>query len=112
MTLETIYKQLLTLDMPVAYYSYPEELAPPLPYLIYFNPDSETFSADNRTYIKNRRIIVELYTIQKNTELEKKVEVLLHQLQLPFSVQETYIDSEKMFMVSYEFYIEGEIING
>jgi hypothetical protein len=100
MELSDIKKTLDTAGYPVAYYSFPEGKAPPLPFICYTEADSNNFYADGIVYSAISRINVELYTKTKNVQAEKKVEKALE----GFAWRKSggYIDSEKCHMVLYE----------
>ena len=77
MTLEDIKQILEQTGLPVAYHSFPEKDAPPLPFIVYLAPSSKNFCADGVVYVKGMHIQVELYTQWKNVKLEDKVEQAL-----------------------------------
>lgn len=57
-------------------------------------------------YSKGMQIAIELYTDVKNTTLEGQLETLLDGNELPYEkVNETYINSEKMYEVIYNIFI-------
>ena len=110
MTFEEIKSMIDEMDFPSAYWSFPEKEAPELPYLIYYYPNSENFFADDHTYAQIERVNLELYTQRKNIEYERRVESVLTEYDIPFERNETYINSEHMYEVLFEFdvLIEGE----
>lgn len=86
--------------LPVAYWSFPEGEAPDMPYICYFEKDTNNFFADGTTYQVIKRIAVELYTKIKDIEAEEKVETTLS----PFcwNKDETFLDDENCYEVIYE----------
>lgn len=109
MTFQEIADMLAGLDMPVTYYSFPEEEAPPLPYCVYYYPSSDNFGADNTVYSHITALNIELYTENKSLADEAKVEAMLSNYGLFWNKSESYITSEKMYEVLYEMEV---LING
>ena len=100
MELEEFKNILETTGLPVAYWSFPEGEAPPLPFICYLDAGSDNFIADGKVYYKSRRINVELYTKYKDTEAESKVETALENFK--WKRTENYIESEQCFEILYE----------
>ena len=69
-------------------------------------PGSNNFSADGKVYFKSNKVNIELYTDQKDFELEKQVEEILDKYGLFWQRDEQYIKSENMYEVLYE--VEGK----
>ena len=102
MTLEELSIKLKTSGLPLAYRQWPENEAPALPYLVYYESSADTVSADGIAYYKISHITVELYTKDKDLAAEAALESALLGLhwQKP---NEQYLDTEHMMMCSYEF---------
>lgn len=100
MLLEDFKRILEQSGLPVAYHSFPEKEAPPMPYLIYITPYSRNFKADGIVYSSSPHIQVELYTQFKDMVAEKKVEQALGEFY--FSKTETGIEDENCYVVIYE----------
>lgn len=94
--------------VPFAYYAFPEKNCPDLPYITYYYPNSANFSADNVVYQRIDDLTIELYTETKDFDLEESLEQVLATHELVWEKSEDWIESENMFMISYEM----EIING
>lgn len=99
MTRSEIYTMVQSFGLPTAYYSFPTNEAPALPYVIYYYPNRDDFMADNFNYAKIEVLRIELYTDVKDFALEDTVE---SHLLLPYSKDVIYIDSEKMYQITYE----------
>lgn len=112
------YKEVATMvsgiGLPFAYDHFDEGNASPPPFICFYFSGSHDFNADNENFQKIRPLVLELYTDNKDFSLEETVEAALSGAGLVFSRMETYIDSEKMYMVTYEteIIIEGVIENG
>lgn len=100
MTLEELKELLKTTGLPVAYRSFPENEAPPLPFICFLVANSNNFIADGIVYQKTDHILVELYTKQKDVESEGRVEQVLSSF--VWEKTETYIDDEKCYQILYE----------
>lgn len=100
MRLEELKILLETTGLPVTYRAWPENDAPPMPYICYLVTYSNNFGADNRVYHKIDHIQVELYTKLKDPEAEDRVENALSSLY--WDKTEEYIDSERCYQILYE----------
>lgn len=100
MSLEKFHEILETSGLPVAYYAFPEEEAPGLPFICYLVVDTNTFKADGETYVAFNHVLVELYTKQKDLAVEAKVEQALEGF--AWNKTETFLDDEKCFEIIYE----------
>lgn len=86
--------------MPAAYHHFntPQKL----PFIGYGQDGRDDFNADNIHYVKIIDGYVELYTDKKQPDLEEKIETALTENKIPYGWEiETWIDSEKVFMVRW-----------
>lgn len=95
--------------IPVAYYEFEQATAKGPPFICYYEAGSNDFIADNKNYQRIRPFIVELYTDKKDFALEKKVEDTFIANEIVFTKSETYLSSERMFLISYDMEV---VING
>jgi len=102
MTLQKLYTQLKTLQLPVQYYMFQEGQAPDLPYIIYYNPSEQHANADNFTWHVSKDVIVEVYSEFKDLSLEDKLKQLFDTNKLTYTFQETYLNDERMYMLAYQ----------
>lgn len=86
----------------VAYYAFPENAAPPLPFICYYENESDNFAADGVVYCKRLRVIIELYSRHKDIASEELIETALTEAGIFWEKEETYIDTEKVFLETYE----------
>ena len=100
MILEELYLILKSTGLPVAYSHFNVRKSPP--YITYLSAYSSNFNADNRVYKKIDNIQIELYTKNKDLEVEKKLEDLLDENEIAYETTEGWIDSEKLFQKIYE----------
>ena len=99
----------LTYGVPFTYYSFPEGEAPNLPYIVFYYPNSANVAADNSVYQRVDALTIELYTNNKDFTLEGNVESVFNSYNIVWDKSEEYIDTEHMFMITYETEI---VING
>ena len=101
MTQSELFAALETLGLPVAYRLFKAATSPP--YLVYFLVKNDDIGADNRNYVKVERYQAELYTAEKDPELEEQLEGILKANKLVYTKTEAYIDTEKLNQVVYSF---------
>lgn len=99
--------------LPKTYYSWPEDdpahPVPPLPYIVWYFPNTDNFAADDRVYSHIETLNIELYTRTKDFATEAAVEAVLAAHGIVWNRQESWIESEKMYEVLYTTEV---IING
>lgn len=100
MALDALY-DILKVVYPTAYWSFPENEAPPMPYLTFFENASDNFGADNKVYHHRKQISVELLTRQKDTTAEAAVESALNNAEIFWQKTEAHLDDEDAFEVIY-----------
>lgn len=100
MTLSELKDILKVTGLPVAYRAWPEQQAPPLPYICYLCVGNSPTYADASVYVQSSEINVELYTRMKEPEIEANVEAALKDFH--WAKSETYIDTERCYQILYE----------
>ena len=100
MTYKQISDMIEGFGLPFAYYEFPETQEAP-PFICFLFTDSDDLLADNTNYAKIRPLSIELYTDNKDFALEQRIETALNDAGLVFTRTEIYIDSERMFQVTY-----------
>lgn len=76
--------------------------APNPPFITYTTPNDDGFKADNKNYHDITDVDIELYTTKKDLQLEKQIEDLLKDNDLPYSAYQIYIESEEVHKKTYE----------
>ena len=76
--------------------------APALPYIVFLEK-SNCNGADNKVFILERDITVELYSGKIDKEKESQLEEILIKNYIEFRKNRTWIDSEKVFQTVYDF---------
>lgn len=105
MTYKEVAKMIDNIGLPFAYDHFdadPENPAPAPPFICFYFDGSADIAADDTNYQKIRPLTLELYTDNKDFSLEETVETALNSAGLVFSRLETYIDSERMYMVTFQ----------
>ena len=65
-------------------------------------PGSENFAADDVVYVEFSNLSIELYTDEKDPELEDRVEAVLNAHEIFWNKSEVWIESEKLYEVLYQ----------
>lgn len=112
------YKEVATMiagtQIPYAYYQFPVGTDQACPFICFYFTRSNDLAADDTNYQKIRQLTVELYTDNKDFATEETVESVLNANGLVYYREESYLDTENMYMVTYvaEIVITEEINNG
>ena len=101
MTYKQVAEMVSSIGVPYAYYQFPNNTGIAPPFVCFYFNSSNDFAADNTNYQRIRPLSIELYTDNKDFTLEQTVENVLNQHGLVYSREETYLDSEKMYMVTF-----------
>ncbi len=102
MTTNEIAAMVAEIGIPYAYYQFPEGTAQPTPFICFFLSYDNDMKADNSNYQKIERLIIELYTDNKDYQLERTMENVLASHGMVWSRSETWLDTERMVEVIYE----------
>ena len=102
MTYQEVNTMLASIGIPYAYNQFDNDSPQVPPFICFLYDDSNDLAADDINYAKIRGLSIELYTDNKDFTLEQTVEDTLSGSGLVYYREETYLDSERMYMVSYE----------
>lgn len=102
MTYKEVDDMLESIDVPYAYNQFDNDSPQKLPFICFLYDNSNDLAADNVNYSLIRQLSIELYTENKDFTLEKTVEDTLSANGLVYSRSETYLETERMFMVVYD----------
>ena len=78
MTHEDVMQMLAETGIPFAYDHFAEGESPDPPFICFLFPGSENFAADDVVYMEFSNLNIELYTDEKDPELEDRVEAVLN----------------------------------
>jgi len=104
--MDEIVKILTAVGIPFAYDHFAEGESPQPPFICYLTPQSDNFAADGYVYHKISGVNIELYTDEKSPAAEKKLEDVLDAHHIFYNKSETWIESEKLYEVLYQFELE------
>lgn len=102
MTYNEVKTMLDSIGVEYAYYQFSEDTAVPPPFICFYYSGDNDLLADDTNYQKIRHLNVELYTDAKDFTLENTIETTLNQNGLVYRKLESYIDTEKLMMVTWE----------
>ncbi len=105
--MKELLNKLKEMDIPFAYDHFAEGESPKPPFICYLLPGTDNFSADGRVYLKVNQVNIELYTDFKDLSVESKVETVLDNHGIFYDKSETWIESEKIYEVLYQFEMEA-----
>lgn len=103
MTYEELNTLIASFELPYAYNEFPENTQQAPPFICFLlDNNSADLMADNSNYQAIRPLTIELYTDNKDFELEATIETGLKAAGLTFVRSETYIEKERMYQITYE----------
>lgn len=102
MTYKEIAQMIESMGLPYTYDSFPNNIAPVPPYIVFNYPNRNDFGADNVNYSKIGILNLELYTASKDFSLEQNVEAVLEQNGFFYEKSEAYIRNEELFQITYD----------
>lgn len=105
MTLNSLKNELEKLNIPIAYSHFKDVQYPP--FCTYSVNNEDNVTADGKTAITVFSTRVDLCTEHRNFTLENELEVIFAQNSITFEKTILWIDSEKMFQITYDFEMEG-----
>ena len=91
MTYKEVAEMVKSIGLPFAYYQFPEGTGQAPPFVVYFYSESDDVFADSENYQKKPVLNIELYTNEKDFELEAVVEGILKDNGLTYYREENYI---------------------
>ena len=104
--MDKILELMAEIDIPSAYDHFAEGESPEPPFITYLMPRTNNFSADGRVYLRVTEVHIELYTDEKNPEVEAQVEAVLDAHEIFYDKTEVWIETEKLYEVLYSFEME------
>jgi len=98
-----LFDLLKTLNIPVAYDHFNSDKQINPPFIVYRELQVDTFKADNKTFYRPYDFEIELITIKKDTTLQKSIEELLDNNNIPYDTStEIWDEDEKIYHNFYE----------
>lgn len=102
MTKEKVEEILDEVGVEYRYHHFTEEEAVSPPFICWLVPGTDNFAADGKVYFKADEVHIELYTDQKDFDLEKRIETILDRREIFWEKSEEYIEEEMLYEVLYE----------
>ena len=102
MTRKEIAEMIESVGVPYAYYQFPENTQQDAPFICFYNDASRDMYADNTNYQKIDHMVVELYTNNKDFDLEATLEATLNGNGLTWTRAEQYLDDEGLWVAVYD----------
>lgn len=102
MELSEIAEKLETIGIPVAYLQFKKPQG--LPFIVYYEAGTEVKGADHYNLYRDVTVTVELYTEDKQPQLERQIENLFRDREIDKS-PDIYIKDEDMYMTTFSFNI-------
>lgn len=99
MTDEELFSLLKSVKLPVSYMCFNEVIEPP--YIVYFDTSSTIYGSDERNEIKVVEYQVELYSNTKDKKIMKIIDNLFSDNGIDYTLNESYIASERMYLSAY-----------
>ncbi len=78
-----------------------------LPFIAIHSEQPENFAADNGVFCEKWNFRLDLYTVEKDLEIEASIKKLLNDNGIFWVKTEQYIDSESCWEVEFEFEVLG-----
>ena len=104
--MDKLLEMMAEIPFPSAYDHFAEGESPEPPFITYLLPGSDNFAADGKIYFRVTEVHIELYTDEKNPEVEAQVETVLDEHGIFYDKTEVWIESEKLYEVLYSFELE------
>ena len=104
--MDKLLELIAEIGIPSAYDHFAEGESPDPPFITYLLPGSDNFPADGKVYFRITEVHIELYTDEKNPEVERQVEAVLDEHGIFYDKTEVWIESEKLYEVLYSFEME------
>ena len=93
------------MGFPFAYHHFAEGESPDPPFICFLYPNVVQFAADTIVFHSDKAVDIELYTDEKNPELEEAVEAVLTAHEIYFEKSEVWIDDEKLYEVLFSIVV-------
>ena len=101
MTYKEIAEMIEGIGLPFTYDSFPNNIAPLPPYIVFNYPQNDDFGADNTNYVSIDTLNLELYTSVKDFDTEASIEAVLNSNGLFYEKTEAYIRNEHLYQITY-----------
>lgn len=101
MTLAEFKTIIASTGISCGYYQFPEGEVPALPFLVWFETETNNFGADNKVHKEVHEIAVEFYAKVRDLTNEGSIETVFANNGIFWNKEITYLDDEKCFETIY-----------
>ena len=101
MTTQEVATMIASIGLDYAYYEFPDDTAHEPPFVCFLFTDNNDMQADNINYTDQRTLVVELYTRQKDFDLEADVRDVLNANELPFRQASDFLTDEHLYITTF-----------
>ena len=102
MTSKQVASMVNEIGIPSSYYQFREDTGQQPPFVCFFFSNDNDMKADDSNYAKIERLILEVYSANKDFALESTVESVLASHSMVWSRSETHLGDEDMYEVIYQ----------
>lgn len=100
---DEVYEMLCRTGLEVFYRQTGEPVSPP--YIVYYLNGSEAYGSDFSNGIKKDSYVIEFYSSKKDAVNQGKIEKVLDNNGIKYTTNESYLDTECLYMVAFYFEI-------
>ena len=90
-----------SMGLPFVYRAFDNDTAQPTPFICYLYTGNTPEPADNKNFTKIETLVIELYTDNKDFELEATIESVLDTNEMVYERDEEWISDEQMQVTTY-----------
>jgi len=102
MTTKEVASMVNEIGVPSAYYQFREGTGQQPPFVCFFFSGDNDMKADDSNYAKIERLVIEVYTANKDFTLESTVESVLASHGMVWERDETHLGDEDMYEIIYQ----------
>lgn len=106
MTYQDLTNMLTSINIPVSYFKFPNDVTPIPPCLVYYFEGADIEPADNTNYSVIQHLVVEIVTSNKDFTTEANAESAFTAYKWQYVKTEEYIYQDDLYLITYE----GDII--
>ena len=102
-----LYQLLASTGLDVYFYQTGQPVSPP--YVVYLRDGTSSWGSDSKNFIRKDSYIVEFYSEEQDAENQGKIETVLDNAGINYTTSESYLESESMYMVAFNFEITRKV---
>lgn len=90
-----------SVGVPSVYHQFKKGTAQAAPFICFYTEEVGGFIADGIVYARIETLVIELYTREKDFELEDRLEGILTAADMAYHKEEDYIGDEELYITTY-----------